>query len=98
VRSDGFAWRIVRYASESRARDLSQFFSAGDALAIHRNPSGNLNGFLHPLNRDFGADFDPANFQHRRFSETVASRIEALGEYPRPARMLAAPDADLHIA
>ena len=38
VRSDGFAWRIVRDASESRARDLSQFFSAADAVAVHRNP------------------------------------------------------------
>jgi hypothetical protein len=45
VRSDGFAWRIVRYASESRARDLSQFFSPGDAVAVQRNPSGNLKGF-----------------------------------------------------
>ena len=32
----------MRYASESRARDLSQFFSAGHAVAVHRNSSGNL--------------------------------------------------------
>src|SRR5262245_5150708 len=32
VWSDGAAWRIVRDAGESRARDLPQFFSAGDAV------------------------------------------------------------------
>jgi hypothetical protein len=56
VWSDGFAWRIVRYASESRARDLSQFFPAGDAVAVHRNPSGNLKGFSGFSSRDGNCD------------------------------------------
>src|SRR4029077_19490894 len=56
VWTDGFAWRIVRYASESRARDLSQFFPAGDAVAVHRNPSGNLKGFSGFSSRDGNCD------------------------------------------
>jgi uncharacterized SAM-dependent methyltransferase len=32
----------VRHPGESRARDLSQFLPAGDALAVHRNAPGNL--------------------------------------------------------
>ena len=35
----------------------------------------NLN-ILHRLNRELGADFDPANFQHRALWNCVASRIE----------------------
>lgn len=35
----------------------------------------NLN-ILHRLNRDLGADFDPANFQHRALWNYVRSRIE----------------------
>src|SRR5580698_4949890 len=42
VRPDDSAWRIVRHARESLTRNLPQFFSAGDAVAIHGNTFGRL--------------------------------------------------------
>ena len=58
----------------------------------------NLN-ILHRLNRELGADFDPANFQHRALWNCVASRIEMHLEstHDQPVRIAAA-DADLHFA
>jgi formylglycine-generating enzyme required for sulfatase activity len=39
---DDSAWRVLRHASDSHTHNLSQFLSAGDALAIHGNTFGRL--------------------------------------------------------
>jgi hypothetical protein len=39
---DDSAWRVLRHASDSHTHNLSQFLSAGDALAIHGNTFGHL--------------------------------------------------------
>ena len=44
VRSDDFARGLLRHACGSRARNLSEFFSARNALAIHGSTFGGLNG------------------------------------------------------
>jgi len=46
VRSDGIAWRILRHTRRSHARDLSQFPSTCDAVAVHWNSLGNLKGIF----------------------------------------------------
>lgn len=44
VKPDDLEGRVVRHACGSRARDISEFLSSGDALAVHWNTFGNLKG------------------------------------------------------
>src|SRR5271169_5227084 len=44
VRPDDSPWGILRHARESLTRNLPQFLSAGDAVAIYRNTFGRLKG------------------------------------------------------
>lgn len=48
VRSDGLARGLLRHACEPRARNLSEFFSARNAMAIHGSTIGGLNGLCWP--------------------------------------------------
>ena len=58
----------------------------------------NLN-MLHRLNRELGADFDPARFRHRVLWNPVQSRIEMHLESTRDQRVhIAAAHLDVHFA
>ena len=58
----------------------------------------NLN-MLHRLNRELGADFDPARFRHRALWNPVQSRIEMHLESTCDQHVrIAAADLDVHFA
>jgi uncharacterized SAM-dependent methyltransferase len=61
-------------------------YDDGDGITAEFNRN-----ILHRLNRDLGADFDPANFQHRALWNGGASRIEMHLESTHHQRVRIAP-------
>ena len=66
VRSDDFARGLLRHASGSHARNLSELLSTRDALAIHGNTLSGLNGLSWYGYRDKARDQLPSVLEIRR--------------------------------